>query len=101
QHWLVEQGLAQGFDVTVEASGSATGLPMAIALTRLRGAIVLKSTHHGKTAADLSAVVVNELRIIGSRCGRFLPALDLLARRAVDVRPLISQEYAIEEGLAA
>ncbi|HKP12015.1 MAG TPA: alcohol dehydrogenase catalytic domain-containing protein [Blastocatellia bacterium] len=101
QRWLVEQGLAQDFDVTVEASGSATGLPMAIALTRPRGAIVLKSTHHGETAANLSAVVVNELRIVGSRCGKFMPALDLLARRAVDVRPLISQEYAIEEGLAA
>jgi threonine dehydrogenase-like Zn-dependent dehydrogenase len=101
QRWLAEQGLNQSFDVVVEASGSATGLPMAIALTRPRGAVVLKSTHHGETAADLSAVVVNELRIIGSRCGRFAPAVDLLARRAVDVRPLISQEYAIEDGLAA
>ena len=101
QRWLAEQGLIQGFDVVVEASGAATGLPMAIALTRPRGAIVLKSTHHGETAADLSAVVVNELRVIGSRCGRFAPALDLLARRAVDVRSLISQEYAIEDGLTA
>lgn len=101
QHWVAEQALNQSFDVVIEASGSATGLPMAIALTRPRGAIVMKSTHHGQTAADLSQVVVNELRIIGSRCGRFSPAIDLLARRAVDVRPLISQEFAIEDGLAA
>jgi threonine dehydrogenase-like Zn-dependent dehydrogenase len=101
QRWLTEQGLNQSFDVVVEASGSATGLPLAIALTRPRGAIVLKSTHQGETPADLSAVVVNELRIIGSRCGRFAPALDLLARRAIDVRSLISREYAIEDGLEA
>ena len=74
---------------------------MAIALTRPRGAIVLKSTYHGQSAADLSLAVVNELQILGSRCGRFQPAVDLLARRAVDVRPLISQEFAIDDGLAA
>jgi threonine dehydrogenase-like Zn-dependent dehydrogenase len=101
QSWVAEQALDQGFDVVVEASGSANGLPMAIALTRPRGAIVMKSTYHGQTAADLSQVVVNELRIIGSRCGRFSPAIDLLARRAVDVRSLISQEFAIEDGLTA
>jgi threonine dehydrogenase-like Zn-dependent dehydrogenase len=101
QDWAAEQALNQSFDVVIEASGSAAGLPMAIALTRPRGAIVMKSTHHGQTAADLSQVVVNELRIIGSRCGRFSPAIELLARRAVDVRSLISQEFAIEDGLAA
>lgn len=99
--WLEAQGLNQRFDVIVEASGSATGLPMAIALARPRGAIVLKSTHHGQTAADLSQVVVNELQIVGSRCGRFAPAIDLLARGAINVRSLISQEFALEEGLAA
>ena len=101
RRWLNEQGLSQSFDVVIEASGSATGLPMAIALTRPRGAIVLKSTHHGETSADLSAMVVNELHIIGSRCGRFAPALDLLARRAMNIRSLISQEYPIEDGLKA
>jgi threonine dehydrogenase-like Zn-dependent dehydrogenase len=101
QGWVAELALNQSFDVVIEASGSASGLPMAIALTRPRGTIVMKSTHHGQTAADLSQVVVNELRIIGSRCGRFSPAIDLLAGRAVDVRSLISQEFAIEDGLAA
>jgi threonine dehydrogenase-like Zn-dependent dehydrogenase len=101
QGWLAEQALNQSFDVVVEASGSASGLPLAIGLTRPRGAIVMKSTHHGQTAADLSQVVVNELRVIGSRCGRFSPAIDWLARRAIDVRSLISQEFAIEDGLAA
>jgi len=99
--WLEEQALNQSFDVVVEASGSATGLPMAIRLTRPCGTIVMKSTYHGQTATDLSQVVVNELRIVGSRCGRFSPAIDLLAGRAVDVRSLISHEFAIEDGLAA
>jgi alcohol dehydrogenase len=101
QRWLEEQALSQSFDVAVEASGAATGLPMAVGLTRPRGAIVLKSTYQGRSATDLSQVVVNELHVIGSRCGRFSPAIELLARRAVDVRPLISHEFAAEDGLAA
>lgn len=99
--WIAEQALNQCFDIVVEASGSAMGLPMAIALTRPRGVIVMKSTHHGQTSVEWSQVVVNELQIIGSRCGRFAPAIDLLARRAVGIRSLISQEFAIEDGLAA
>ena len=101
QGWLAELTLPQTFDVVVEASGSATGLPMAITLARPRGTIVMKSTYHGQTAAELAQVVVNELRIVGSRCGRFAPAIDLLARRAVDVRALVSNEYPIEEGVTA
>jgi threonine dehydrogenase-like Zn-dependent dehydrogenase len=49
----------------------------------------------------MSQVVVNEIRIIGSRCGRFRPAIDLLARGGIDVRPLISAELPLEEGLLA
>ncbi|HKQ09331.1 MAG TPA: alcohol dehydrogenase catalytic domain-containing protein [Blastocatellia bacterium] len=101
QGWIADWGLSQSFDLVIEASGSATGLPLAIALARPRGTIVLKSTHHGPTATNLSPVVVNELRIVGSRCGRLAPALDLLAARAVNVRPLISQEFDITDGLAA
>jgi threonine dehydrogenase-like Zn-dependent dehydrogenase len=101
QHWVAEAGLSQRFDVVIEASGAPNGLPMAISLARPRGTIVMKSTHHGQTAFDLSLAVVNELRLVGSRCGRLAPALDLLARRAVNLRPLISNEFAIEDGLAA
>jgi len=101
QSWVAESGLSQSFDVVVEASGAPSGLSIAIALARPRGTIVMKSTHHKRTAFDLSTAVVNELRLVGSRCGRLAPALDLLARRAVNVRPLISNEFAIEDGLAA
>ena len=101
QRWLADHELSHAFDVVIEASGSAKGLELALGLARPRGTIVLKSTYYGTAASDLSAVVVNELRIVGSRCGRFGPAINLLSKGAVDVRRLISAEYSIENGLAA
>ncbi|HYP25713.1 MAG TPA: alcohol dehydrogenase catalytic domain-containing protein [Blastocatellia bacterium] len=89
------------FDIVVEASGSASGLEMASELVRPRGTIVLKSTHHGSTPLDMSRVVVNEVSIVGSRCGRFQPAIDLLSEGAVDVEPLITSTFPLEEGLLA
>jgi len=82
---------ARGFDVVVEASGGASGFALALDLLRPQGALVLKSTFHGATPVDASRVVVDEIRVIGSRCGRFAPALDLLARGAVDVASLVSE----------
>ena len=67
------------FDVVVEASGSATGFGLAIELLRPRGQLVLKSTFHGKTELNAAPIVVDEISIVGSRCGRFQPALDLLS----------------------
>jgi 2-desacetyl-2-hydroxyethyl bacteriochlorophyllide A dehydrogenase len=96
-----ESELKRAFDIVIEASGSASGMSLALNLVRPRGAIVLKSTHHNPTLIDMSQVVVNEIRIIGSRCGRFRPAIDLLARGGIDVRPLISAELPLEEGLLA
>jgi threonine dehydrogenase-like Zn-dependent dehydrogenase len=86
------------FDVVIEASGSARGMSIALNLVKPRGVIVLKSTHHNPTLLDMSLVVVNEIQIIGSRCGRFRPAIDFLASGGTDVRPLISAEYPLEEG---
>lgn len=92
---------ASGFDVVIEASGSANGLETAIRLVRPRGVIVLKTTHHGATRVEMFPVVVNEISIIGSRCGRFQPAIDLLASGLVDVAPLVSERLPIDEGLLA
>lgn len=86
------------FDVVIEASGSASGLASALRLVKPKGNVVLKSTHHGATPVETSQVVVNELTIIGSRCGRFQPALDLLARGHVDLSSLISQRLPLEDG---
>ncbi|HSE38780.1 MAG TPA: alcohol dehydrogenase catalytic domain-containing protein [Blastocatellia bacterium] len=89
------------FDLVVEASGSPSGLGTALALVKPRGTIVLKTTHHQTTPLDISQVVVNELTIVGSRCGRFRPALDMAVRGSLDLSALISREYPLEEGLRA
>ncbi len=89
------------FDVVVEASGSASGFDVALDLLRPKGQLVLKSTFHGDTAFDASRIVVHEINVIGSRCGRFKPAIDLLRRGAVDVESLISEEYPLTEGVLA
>jgi len=88
-------------DVVIEASGSASGLGLALKLVRPQGAIVLKSTHHGETPLEMFPTVVNEVTIIGSRCGRFAPALELLGSGAVDVVPLISARFPMDAGLEA
>jgi threonine dehydrogenase-like Zn-dependent dehydrogenase len=89
------------FDVVVEASGSASGFGLALNLLRAKGRLVLKSTFHGATEFEASRVVVDEISIIGSRCGRFAPAIDLLKKGAVDVDSLISEEYPLAEGVHA
>ena len=71
------------FEVVVEASGSPTGMELALELVRRQGTIVLKSTYAGKHPFDLSLVAVNELRIEGSRCGPFEPALQLLKENRI------------------
>ena len=62
---------------------------------------MLKSTFHGATPIDTARVVVDEIRVVGSRCGRFAPALDLLARRAVAVAPLVSERVPLDRALDA
>ena len=91
----------RGADVVVEATGTPGGFAAARALVRPRGTIVLKSTYHGELTVDLTAVVVDEVSLIGSRCGPFEPAIRLLEQRLVDVEPLIHARYALDNGLAA
>ena len=93
--------LARTFDVTVEASGSPRGFEAALRLLRPRGTLVLKSTFHGVTELNAAPVVVDEIQIVGSRCGRFAPALELLRRGAVDVDSLVSEEFPLAEGVRA
>ena len=89
------------FDVAIEASGSASGLARSLSMAKPRGTVVLKSTHHGLSALDTSQIVVNELKILGSRCGRFAPALDLIERYKFDPTELISHRIALEDGVSA
>ena len=92
---------AREFDVVIEASGAAAGFGMATTLLRPKGQLVLKSTFHGKTELDAARIVVDEISIVGSRCGRFEPALELLKKGAIDVDSLISEEYPLAKGVHA
>jgi threonine dehydrogenase-like Zn-dependent dehydrogenase len=89
------------FDLVVEASGSATGFDLALDLLRPRGTLILKSTFQGATDLNTARIVVDEISVIGSRCGRFAPALELLKTNAVDVESLISEECPLGEGARA
>jgi len=101
---------ARAADVVVDCTGSAAGIDIARRMLKPRGTLVLKSTYAsaGATAASattlfetLTMVVVDEQKVIGSRCGPFAAALDLLARKLVDVRPLIQARYPIEQAVEA
>lgn len=92
---------ANRFDVAVECTGNPDGFNLALQGLRPRGVLVLKSTYAGKLNIDASAIVVNEITIIGSRCGPFAKALNLLASNQVDVSYLIEASYPLEQGLVA
>ena len=89
------------FDVVVEATGSASGLEMALVATRPRGTLILKSTIAGNHQVSLAPIVINEINVVGSRCGPFPDALAALAGRRVAVTPLIEKIYSLDDGLAA
>ncbi|MBL8621764.1 MAG: alcohol dehydrogenase catalytic domain-containing protein [Myxococcales bacterium] len=92
---------ARSFDVVIEASGSASGFGLALDLLRPLGTLVLKSTFHGQTAIDAARLVIDEVRVVGSRCGRFATALALLARGAIAVDDLITDVVPLDHAAAA
>jgi threonine dehydrogenase-like Zn-dependent dehydrogenase len=89
------------FEMAVETSGSPGGLDLALSRVRPRGTVILKSTYAGRYALDPAALVVPEVRLVGSRCGPFAAALRLLARGWLDPRPLIDQIFPLSRGLEA
>ncbi len=89
------------FDVVVDATGSSTGPELAYRLVKPRGTIVLKTTVAKREPFDLNRLVIDEVTVIGSRCGPFDAALLALSKRDVDVKPLISRIMPLEEGVAA
>jgi len=89
------------FDFVVECSGSPGGLEKAVQIVKPCGTIVLKSTIAARQSLDLSALVVNEISLIGSRCGPFRRALDALKRGEVAVRPLIWKTFDLADGVRA
>jgi alcohol dehydrogenase len=100
-HTRLAGELAPGFDVVIDCTGHSAGFTRAIALVRPRGTVILKSTAAAGASMNLAPVVINEITIIGSRCGRFAPAIASLASGKFDPRPLIDGSYALDDGLAA
>ena len=90
----------QGFDVVVEATGSATGFETALGMVKPRGTLVLKSTVADSVPLDMTLVVVNEITVLGSRCGRFEPALRALSD-GLEVTSLIQDRFPLERALDA
>ncbi len=88
-------------DMVVECTGAAQGLELALQMTRPRGTVVLKSTVADRSALQLAPIVIDEIRVQGSRCGPFAPALRALSQKRIDVRPLISARYSLDDALAA
>ncbi|MEZ0289563.1 MAG: alcohol dehydrogenase catalytic domain-containing protein [Sulfolobales archaeon] len=90
-----------GFDYVVEATGDPRALDLAVEITRPRGVIAAKSTHGSPVSFNYTLSVVKELRIIGSRCGPFEKAIDLLRLGLVRVEPLITSVYPLSRGVEA
>jgi len=89
------------FDVVIEATGSASGLELALSAVRPRGTVILKRTIAGNHQVSLAPIVINEINVIGSRCGPFPDALAALAAKQIAVTPLIEKVYPLKDGVAA
>jgi threonine dehydrogenase-like Zn-dependent dehydrogenase len=93
--------IKQRYRLLVEATGSPTGLALAQQLTEPRGTLVVKSTFHGAARAETWPIVVNELTVVGSRCGPFAKAIALLRSGKVDPTPLITRVFTLNEAVQA
>jgi len=98
---LASSKAVEKFDVVVEASGSPSGFSSALDLIKPRGIFVLKSTTHEEIWFHPARIVVDEIHLVGSRCGRFESAIRLLEKWLVDVRPLISKIFPFKQALEA
>jgi len=97
----VARGLVRSFEVVVEATGSPQGWEMALRLVKPRGTVVLKSTFHGQIAFNPAPIVVDEITVVGSRCGRFEAALALLDKGAIHPARLVQHTLPLHLGLRA
>jgi 2-desacetyl-2-hydroxyethyl bacteriochlorophyllide A dehydrogenase len=100
--WIDENAVqGRAFDIVIEATGSTGGFALARQAVRPRGTIVLKSTYKGDNSVNFSALVVDEITLVGSRCGAFAPALRLLEKQLVDPTLLIDDRFSLDKGLEA
>ena len=98
---LQDLEIDKDWDVVVEATGSISGFETSMALTKPRGTLVLKSTVAGGKEMNLAPIVIDEITVLGSRCGQFAPALRLLKSEKIDFTPLISQIFYVDNAIEA
>lgn len=98
---LNEFEIKKEYDVVVEATGSVSGFETALALTKPRGVLVLKSTVAASKEFNLAPIVIDEITVLGSRCGQFPPALRLLQSGRIDLKPMISASYSVDDAIEA
>lgn len=96
-----EDGPERRFPIVVDATGSEAGLRQAIAMTLPRGTLVMKSTVARRVEFDAAAVIVNEITMMGSRCGRFEPAIELIASGRLNLGPMVEARYPLNEANVA
>jgi threonine dehydrogenase-like Zn-dependent dehydrogenase len=89
------------FDVVVEATGNEKGLAEALSLVKPRGKVVLKSTFQGKAKVDVSKIVVDEIHLVGSRCGPFLKAIEVLRKKQIEVEKLVDGDFPLDRAKEA
>jgi len=102
----IKTGLSQefkyrDFDIVIDCTGSSSGMRMALQIVKPRGKIVLKTTMAKKIQIDMNQFVINEISLIGSRCGPFSSAVKAIRSRQIDLYPLISDVFPVEEGVKA
>jgi len=98
---LASDPIPPNADIVIEATGNASGFALAQSLVRPRGILVMKSTFRGEMSLDPGRIIVDEITLIGSRCGPFAPALRLLTRGLIDVESLIHGTFSLDHGPAA
>ena len=98
---LSELKIEKIYDFVVEATGSISGFETSLALTKPRGTLILKSTIAASKEFNLAPIVIDEITVLGSRCGQFAPALKLLESKRIDVNPLISDVFSIDDSVRA
>ena len=87
----------QSFDLVIEATGSSSGFGDTMKLVRPRGTVILKSTIASRENLDLTPTIVNEITVIGSRCGLFKPAIDALATGIISVDDMVDSTFPLEQ----
>ncbi|MDP7640323.1 MAG: alcohol dehydrogenase catalytic domain-containing protein, partial [Candidatus Hydrogenedentes bacterium] len=98
---LINDPMERGADFVVEATGTNEGFASALELVRPEGAVILKTTIARPAALDMSLPVINEVNIVGSRCGPFRPALEALSKMNVDVHRMVTETFELQDGLRA